>query len=676
MGGATNRKKLSKLPEKEDDQVNKFNKNKFQGFSQTMTNSLYSSEKSEMQSLGQRTQISFNKQLQQQLPIQSVNEIFKNINEKLKDLDTFVETLKLESHEIDLMGLIQDQYEKLQDSNSMSDYNCEQKVHVKRYKDAIYVGEINSEFKRQGQGIMLYINGRRYEGQWENDLRSRRGYERHSNGNIYQGEFKDGKANGHGIQIWMNGEKYDGQWEMGMRSGMGIWTGTENGNTYMGKWCRNKAEGYGTYTWPNGDTYEGEWQASQKHGKGTDFFSNGDKYNGFYKEGKPHGQGIYTWINGSSYVGEFSEGLKNGKGIWKKDKDDITGHRYEGNYQNDRKHGYGEFYWQSGNAYKGNYQNDERDGFGEMFFSDGTVYKGDWTRGLQNGRGTIINPDGTQIEGYFVNNVYYGQNSPISSQTSGAFNFKTSLQKKANMIENSNMMSDLENNEIVSPFMSPSLPLKANQQNIVDNERRTSKHTRVPSRDRDYNHSRGNLISDPEDFESRTQTILKKTPSDAQLPKILARNATQTRLQSSQVLVNKHQTMQHQNHQVFNLQSTKQSQQFMTPAQPLQKRDQQQLLLDNQSVHNRMSNVSQQSIMSNRINKNSNSMSRIGIESAGKQHKNTNNGKNTPQMSTNYTQKSSGSNGLVNNKFIEHQSANNSMSNGYQNKFYKNGNNR
>jgi hypothetical protein len=72
-------------------------------------------------------------------------------------------------------------------------------LNIKRYKDAIYLGELNLEQKRQGFGVMLYTSGRRYEGQWENDLRNIRGYERHSNGNIYQGEFKEGKAHGHGI---------------------------------------------------------------------------------------------------------------------------------------------------------------------------------------------------------------------------------------------------------------------------------------------------------------------------------------------------------------------------------------------------------------------------------------------------------------------------------------------
>jgi hypothetical protein len=69
-----------------------------------------------------------------------------------------------------------------------------------------------------------------------------------------------------------------------------------------------------------------------KNGKGADFFCNGDSYVGFYNEGKPHGKGLYTWVSGSQYDGDFIDGLKHGFGVWKKNKDDITGHRYEGDY--------------------------------------------------------------------------------------------------------------------------------------------------------------------------------------------------------------------------------------------------------------------------------------------------------------------------------------------------------
>jgi hypothetical protein len=65
---------------------------------------------------------------------------------------------------------------------------------LKKYKDAIYIGQVNSEHKREGKGIMFYFNGRRYEGDWLKDLRQGRGYEIHPNGNIYVGRFLEGKA--------------------------------------------------------------------------------------------------------------------------------------------------------------------------------------------------------------------------------------------------------------------------------------------------------------------------------------------------------------------------------------------------------------------------------------------------------------------------------------------------
>lgn len=36
---------------------------------------------------------------------------------------------------------------------------------------------------------MLYKKNRVYEGEWVNDVRSGRGYERYLNGNKYEGEF-------------------------------------------------------------------------------------------------------------------------------------------------------------------------------------------------------------------------------------------------------------------------------------------------------------------------------------------------------------------------------------------------------------------------------------------------------------------------------------------------------
>jgi hypothetical protein len=71
---------------------------------------------------------------------------------------------------------------------------------VKRYKDAVFRGDIDPESnKRVGKGVIVYKNGRTYEGDWALDKREGRGFERFANGNVYQGEFTNGKANGKGL---------------------------------------------------------------------------------------------------------------------------------------------------------------------------------------------------------------------------------------------------------------------------------------------------------------------------------------------------------------------------------------------------------------------------------------------------------------------------------------------
>jgi hypothetical protein len=75
---------------------------------------------------------------------------------------------------------------------------------IKRYRESIYWGEI-TEGKRHGQGIMLYPNGRFYEGFWSGNLRNGKGYERFSNGSTYKGSYINGKPEGCGRYEWQNG---------------------------------------------------------------------------------------------------------------------------------------------------------------------------------------------------------------------------------------------------------------------------------------------------------------------------------------------------------------------------------------------------------------------------------------------------------------------------------------
>ena len=53
---------------------------------------------------------------------------------------------------------------------------------IKRYKESLYRGEL-LDGVRQGSGICVYNIGRIFEGEWLDDKRHGKGYERFSNGN-------------------------------------------------------------------------------------------------------------------------------------------------------------------------------------------------------------------------------------------------------------------------------------------------------------------------------------------------------------------------------------------------------------------------------------------------------------------------------------------------------------
>lgn len=266
---------------------------------------------------------------------------------------------------------------------------------------------------------MCYIHGRIYEGEWKNDMRSGRGYERHQNGDTYSGQFLLGKPHGHGVRRWAgSGQVYDGEWKQGVKHGYGIWKAADN-VSYIGEWKDGQATGQGAAQFANGDRYEGEWVNFQKHGQGQDLFANGDSYRGSYVQGQPQGQGFYKWANGNVYEGQFELGLKQGKGRWKKGQlsPGEPSSEYFGGYHQDKKHGYGEFKWASGNSYKGEFRNDEREGHGEMKWVDGSSYIGEWLRGIQHGYGKMHFADGQVREGYFESNIYVGPTKPLNKNS-------------------------------------------------------------------------------------------------------------------------------------------------------------------------------------------------------------------------------------------------------------------
>lgn len=90
---------------------------------------------------------------------------------------------------------------------------------------------------------------------------------------------------GEGTKVYSNGNKYEGNFKNGKRNGKGTFTWT-SGAKYEGNWVDNKREGNGKEVLANGTFYIGSFQADSKHGIGSLY----DKSNKLVKKGK--------WENG------------------------------------------------------------------------------------------------------------------------------------------------------------------------------------------------------------------------------------------------------------------------------------------------------------------------------------------------------------------------------------------
>ncbi|CAF3415917.1 unnamed protein product [Rotaria sp. Silwood1] len=96
-------------------------------------------------------------------------------------------------------------------------------------------GELK-EGKRHGKGKMDYAVGDKYIGDWVNDVITGQGVYIRSNGNRYEGQYRDNKKSGRGTLIWGTntkwaGDKYTGDWIDDARTGQGVYI-MSNGNRY------------------------------------------------------------------------------------------------------------------------------------------------------------------------------------------------------------------------------------------------------------------------------------------------------------------------------------------------------------------------------------------------------------------------------------------------------------
>lgn len=116
-----------------------------------------------------------------------------------------------------------------------------------------------------------------------------RGVAAYTNGDSYDGGFKDGQKHGAGVYTYKNGNKFEGRYVNNAKSttAVGRFTfaapatedgdedGDRHGGRYIGRFgADGKFGGEGTMVYANGDVYAGGWAGGKKHGFGRYLFKN------------------------------------------------------------------------------------------------------------------------------------------------------------------------------------------------------------------------------------------------------------------------------------------------------------------------------------------------------------------------------------------------------------------
>lgn len=156
-------------------------------------------------------------------------------------------------------------------------------------------------------------------------------------GNVYEGELRDGVRHGTGRMEWIDGTVYEGDFREGKIHGSGKMSDPD-GEVYTGTFDSEIRHGYGNLVFQNGDVYEGSFVKGVISGEGSyQEKATGNSYSGLFLKGKRHGEGTLIYEDGRKYQGWFREGLKEGFGELLQ----ANGKTYRGFFSKDVRHGAG-----------------------------------------------------------------------------------------------------------------------------------------------------------------------------------------------------------------------------------------------------------------------------------------------------------------------------------------------
>ena len=240
------------------------------------------------------------------------------------------------------------------------------------------------KLRKRGHGIINYLNGYRFEG-----------------------NFKKGRANGEGILIdGVGNTVIDGFFKDGLLINGTLFNKYFN---YTGEFKNNTFNGYGEYR------YITFYKVAVK--EEDLYLYDGIDYKGYWKDGKKHGRGVMVYEYDKDknmkkyYIGEWKNDRKNGKGqlYYRKLK------YYDGEWENNVRSGLGQIYKNGTLIFNGTWSNDKKNGKGISYNDNGTkLYEGEWLDDEKNGKGKLFYDDGDYYEGNFANDKRHGKGMVIS----------------------------------------------------------------------------------------------------------------------------------------------------------------------------------------------------------------------------------------------------------------------
>ncbi|OWZ18881.1 Radial spoke protein 1 [Phytophthora megakarya] len=275
------------------------------------------------------------------------------------------------------------------------------------------------------RGRLKYSTGDIYDGEWVNGKRHGQGVLTFGSGGSYSGEFVNNMYEGFGVlripkfqhpltKQWLRGEKYEGDFLRGLKHGHGTWQ-TRTGDQYDGELKHGLYDGKGICVYgASGDVYDGDFVRGLRHGRGELRFRNGSIYRGSFRLDNFHGFGKMSYGPGGihgAYVGDFVNGKRHGQGgrTYGGDKPNTANrNRYEGTWEDDEPHGTGVLE-RDGCTAVGTFHRGMQTGPGVIKFANGDTYDGTFENGDLHGEGRFVNRDGGVYEGTFVRSRRHGK---------------------------------------------------------------------------------------------------------------------------------------------------------------------------------------------------------------------------------------------------------------------------